>query len=188
MTPTGADRHPWPKLNPSLRHYIPAALTPDLLSPRYPPHQPTRPPCLTNFYQRDEFKAGKTHILIQAKVFAFEDMVLQEIISEEKKRNDQYVEFRPCTNYVFPKLTTRVIIDPDQSFHSHTQPQTFSAISCDDPICSLLMLYLYLPCYLCDYLCSNFHLSLWTHLPRCMATKPASWTVMRSRNLGNCSR
>ena len=69
MTPTGADRHPWPKLNPSLRHYIPAALTPDLLSPRYPPHQPTRPPCLTNFYQRDEFKADKTHILIQAKVF-----------------------------------------------------------------------------------------------------------------------
>ena len=55
MTPTGADRHPWPKLNPSLRHYIPAALTPDLLSPRYPPHQPTRPPCLTNFYQRGEF-------------------------------------------------------------------------------------------------------------------------------------
>ena len=186
MTPTGADRHPWPKLNPSLRHYIPAALTPDLLSPRYPPTSPPDHPAWLIFTNVMNFRLAKHTFLYRQRFLAFEDMV--PIIPEEKKRNDQYVEFCPCTNYVFPKLTTRVIIDPDHSFHSHTQPQTFSAISCDDPICSLLMLYLYLPCYLCDYLCSNFHLSLWTHLPRCMATKPASWTVMRSRNLGNCSR
>ena len=103
MTPTGADRHPWPKLNPSLRHYIPAALTPDLLSPRYPPAHPPDHPAWLIFTNVMNLRLAKHTFLYRQRFLAFEDMVFQEIISEEKKRNYQ-CEISSMYQLCLPKI------------------------------------------------------------------------------------